>query len=851
MTPERWRRVKEVFGEALLAEPGARAALLAAACRDDHELRTTVDRLLAAHAGAADFMEQSPVRGLAVTVASQGRLTGKIRGSYRLGPRIGAGGTGEVYKATDIRTGRGVAIKVLTDEGVDAARRLTREARHAAELAHPNICEIYEVVNDAEGAFIAMELLDGLVLSDAVPSGGYEPAQATELTLQLAAAIAHAHAHAIVHRDLKCANLMLLDDGRLKVLDFGLARRLPESIESAVSAASMTDAGAIAGTISYLAPELLRGERADARSDVWACGIVLHELLTGEQPFEGRTPFELTSTVLREPPRPLTLSVPAGLRTIRDNCLAKDPAHRYQNGGEWLAALEAYKSGKRVKTHVRPVRRERWMWAAAAAVVALLATAVGFIERHGAGSSVSRKTSVAVLPLQGDGAGREPSYFADGVTEALIERLGTIDSIRVLSRTSTARYGPSASSATLRHDLNADLAVRGTVETPPGRVRLVLAVVDTATDRAIWQRTYDRRANEVLALENDAVREMVEAMGIELPSSRDSMLRVARAVDPVVYENYLKGRFYWNKRTDGSLEQAAAFYRAAIDLDPSYAPAHAALADCYNQLGTVMVGKASPAEMRPRARAEAVAAIQADESLAEAHATLGYIAHYDWEWTIAEREFTRAIELNPNLALAHVWYANYLASTKQLDRAVAQVRQAEQLDPFSLVVVTNVGWTLSYARRSTDAIAAYRRALALDPSYIQARMRLASELATIGRFDEAIAETRKVVDLARRGPSSIGLLTQMYARAGMRPEAKSTLNELIELSGSQYVSPVSFYATYFWFGDADKGFEWLDRAIQERSNGVAYIAVDSFFDPFRTDPRYRRVLDRIGLANVR
>jgi tetratricopeptide (TPR) repeat protein len=246
-----------------------------------------------------------------------------------------------------------------------------------------------------------------------------------------------------------------------------------------------------------------------------------------------------------------------------------------------------------------------------------------------------------------------------------------------------------------------------------------------------------------------------------------------------------------------------------------------------------------------------VAAIQADESLAEAHATLGYIAHYDWEWTIAEREFTRAIELNPNLALAHVWYANYLASTNQLDRAVAQVRLAEQLDPFSLVVVTNAGWTFSYARRSTDAIAAYRRALALDPSYIQARMRLAGELATIGRFDEAIAETRKVVDLARRSPASIALLTQIYARAGMRPEAMSTLNELIELSRSQYVSPVSFYATYFWFGDADKGFEWLDRAVQERSNGVAYMAVDSFFDPLRTDARYRRVLDRIGLANVR
>ena len=227
---------------------------------------------------------------------------------------------------------------------------------------------------------------------------------------------------------------------------------------------------------------------------------------------------------------------------------------------------------------------------------------------------------------------------------------------------------------------------------------MALAIVDTTTGRHIWQRTFERSANEVMALENEAVRGIAEGMGLKVAPARENMISATRAVDPVVYENYLKGRFYWNKRTNGSLEQAATFYRAAIALDPSYAPAHAALADCYNQLGTVFVGKASPTEMRPRARAEAIAAIQADESLAEAHATLGYISHYDWDWTTAEREFKRAIELNPNLALAHAWYGNYLASMKRLDRAVAEVRKAEQLDPFSLVVVTNVGWTLSYAQ---------------------------------------------------------------------------------------------------------------------------------------------------------
>ena len=848
MTPERWRRAKELFEEALRAEPAARAAFLADACGDDEQLRAMVDRLLTAHAGAGDFMEQSPVRGLAVAVAAQGRLTGALRGSYRLGQRIGVGGTGEVYEAQDTRTGRTVAIKVLADESIDGRRRLLREARHALELAHPNICEVYEVHNDDDGAFIAMERLDGLVLLDAVPAGGFAPIQATDVALQLAAGIAHAHAHAIVHRDLKCANLMLLPDGRLKILDFGLARRLPEAVETAISAASLTDAGAIAGTLSYLAPEVLRGERADTRSDIWACGVVLHELLTRQQPFEGRTPFELSSTVLREPPRPLPASVPAGLRTIRDNCLGKNPVDRYQHGGELFSALEAYQVGRRIKAHRRHRPRSQWMWAAAATIAVLFAGAAGFIESR---RSSDRKPAIAVLSLQGERAGPEPSYFADGVTEALIERLGTIDSIRVLSRTSTARYGSTPSWAALRRDLDADLAVRGEVHTADGRVHLTLTVIDTATGRTVWHNTFERSANQVLSLENNATQEIAAAIGVPVASSRLERLRAVRAVDPVVYENYLKGRFYWNKRTDGSLERATEFYRAAIDLDPTYAPAHAALADCYNQLGTVMVGQASPAEMRPRARAEAVAAIQADDSLAEAHATLGYISHYDWDWTTAEREFKRAIELNPNLALAHAWYANYLASTKRLNEAAAEVQHAEQLDPLSLVVVTNVGWTLSYARRPNEAIAAFRRALALDPNYIQARWRLAGELSTSGRFDEGIVEAQKVVELTARSPSSIAWLAQAYAQAGRRQEAVSTLNELLEVAQSRYVSPVGIYGIYFRLGDADKGFEWLEKAIQERSNGVVYLTVDTFMDGVRSDPRYRSVLERIGLPNVR
>jgi serine/threonine-protein kinase len=268
-------------------------------------------------------------------------------------------------------------------------------------------------------------------------------------------------------------------------------------------------------------------------------------------------------------------------------------------------------------------------------------------------------------------------------------------------------------------------------------------------------------------------------------------------------------------------------------------------------MGTVMVGSASPVEMRPRAKAEAIAAIQADESLAEAHATLGYISHYDWDWATAEREFRRAIELNPNLALAHAWYANYLVSRRQLSQAVAEVRLAEQLDPFSLVVITNVGWTLGYDRRSEEAIGAYRRALVLDPTYIQARSRLATELSIIGRFDESSAEARQVADLSRQNPPSLALVAQIHARAGTRGEAMSLLNQLLALQRTTYVSPVLIYATYFTLGDRDNGFTWVETALQERSNGTVYMAVDRFLDPFRDDPRYQQAIARIGLADAR
>jgi len=844
MTPERWAVIKGLFAEAAEREPAARCRFVADRCGDDLALQQEVERLLASNAACPDFIENSPLVGFATNLASRGRFTGSTRGHYQLGDRIASGGMGEVYAATDLRSGARVAIKVLTVDDAWASQRLKREAAHASALDHPNICKVHEVAEDDSGAYIAMEFLDGTVLLEAVPTGGFDPTAALRLALQLASAIEHAHAHQIVHRDLKSGNIMLLPDQRLKVLDFGLARRLPVEVQSAVSAASVTHAGVIAGTLSYLAPEVLKGERSDSRSDVWAFGIVLHELLTGEQPFDGKTAFELTSEVITEPPRPLSSEVPTGLRTIRDNCLAKDPARRYQNGGEVLEALRSFQSGARVR------RRTESQWSRAVAAVTMLivlAAGAGVWWSAKRSNGPPRTASLAVLPFRDASTGAGEAYFGDGVAEALTSRLETLGTVRVLSHQSVTRFGQQPTLDAIKRQLPADLIVRGSVEQVADRVRLTAELIEAASNRQLGRDTFERPANEILAVENDVLRAIAGWLAMPLSREAQNTMSAVRAVDPVVYEAYLKGRFQWNKRTPGSLDRAVEYFLAAVERDPTYAPAHAALADCYNQQGTVLVSSASPVDMRPRAKAEAIAAIQIDETLAEAHATLAYISHYDWDWATAEREFRRALELNPHIALVHAWYSNYLVSRGRFDDAVNEVRRAEELDPFSLVVVTNVGWTFSNARRSSEAIAAYRRALALDSSYVQARMRLGGELANVGQFDEAIGEHRQLVEMTRRSPAALASLAQTYAKAGKTREAQTVLSELLDLSKRSYVSPVNLYLTFFLLGDRDRGFALLDQAFRERSNGLVYLMVEPSLDGVRRDPRFLRVAKQVGL----
>jgi serine/threonine-protein kinase len=854
MTPERWQRIKELFHDALERPADERAAFLAETCGDDAEARAALERLLDAHARADDFLE-TPAVGTAVE-ASRPPLTGRVIGHYEVRGRLGVGGMGEVHEAYDRRLKRTVAIKLVPSSDARAQARLWREAEHASGLNHPNICIVYEI-GEAEGhAYIVMEHVRGRPLAEAIPEDGLPVEGALGYALQITGALVEAHQHGIVHRDLKSANVMVTPEGRVKVLDFGLARRLGDSVSgAAVETSSWTMPGMIAGTLSYMAPEILRGERADARSDVWAMGVVLHEMLTGERPFAGQTPFELSSVILNGSPRPLPSRVPAGLAAVIRRCLEKDPAARYSTAVELHAALEDARLGRqRFRTHLAVAlpswRARRWRVPAAMTallMLAALATRPAW-QRLTQLASGGKIRSLVVLPLANLSGDPAQDYLSEGLTEALIADLGTIGTLRVTSRTTSMSYrGAKKTVPQIARELGVDAVVEGSVAREGNHLRITAQLVEAKTDRHLWAQTYEASLRDVLVIQRGAVRAIAGELRARLTPRDEARLNVVRTVDPEVYEAYLKGRYHWNKRTEESLRKAVEYFEAAIRGDPTYAPGHAALADSYNQLGTVMIGFAPPSIMRPRAAEAAVRALQIDPDLAEAHATLGYVKHYDWQWAEAERELRRAIELNPSYALAHTWYANFLVCRKRLDEAIAEVRKAEELDPLSMVVLTNVGWTLAYAGRLPEAVEAYRKALSLDPNYAQAHWRLSGAYAKLGRFDDATREVETAAALSRHSPSSLAWMARIYAVAGRGSEAKALLEQLLALSATRYVSPLGIAFIYFNLEDKDRGFEWLERAYQERSNGIAYLAVDPHLEPLRADPRYRDLMRRVDL----
>jgi serine/threonine-protein kinase len=854
-----WARVKALFLEALERPDSERSAFLIDACAGDLRLRDGVQSLLESEAAAARLWETPAVQLLSDDAAS-GRSVARPRlqpgtrvGSYEIGDFIAAGGMGEVYRARHTLLQRDVAIKTIAGATPDesARRRLIREARHASILNHPNVCTIYEVGDSDDGPFIVMQHVSGRTLGAIIRQGLPSIDVALGYAMQIANALDHAHGHGIIHRDLKSSNVVVTADERPVVLDFGLARRLPTANVSKSAEPTVTAHDRLAGTLSHMAPEVLLGAPADVRSDVWALGVLLYELVTGDLPFKGRTPYETSSAILGEPPRPMGSRVPLALRLVIERCLAKEPDRRYQNAGDVRTALDAIKrrhSWPLIGRLLISVRRGTLIATGSALVLAILLALAGTAAVRRLTQPPGSVSTLALLPLLNATGDPDVNYYADGITEALTAQLGAASSVRIISRASAVRV--AAQTGSVREaaaQLRADALLQGAVRKTGDQVEVDIHLVDPASGRILWSDRFERNARDVLALEADVVHDLASAVRLTLRAGARERLAIVRAVTPAAYEEYLKGRYEWNSRTPKSLQAAIDHFNRAVELDPTYAPAHAALADCYNQLATVMVGTGSPQQLRPRAAAEAIKALQLDPYSAEAHAALGYVHHYNWEWADAEKEFRRSIELNPNYSLVRIWYANLLMSRSRMVEAVQQALIARDLDPFSLIVNTNVAWVLDFSGRHDDAIRQLRRVIELDSGYVQAHWRLTDALMHAGRLREARVEGQHLLAVSGRSTAAIGLLAAVYAKAGEMDRSRAMARELLARARTEYVPASTMSGAFLALGEADSAMAWLERAFDERSNAIAYLVVNPNNAPLYGNPRYEAMMARIGL----
>ncbi len=662
-----------------------------------------------------------------------------------------------------------------------------------------------------------MELVEGVNLDDVIPPSGMEEEDLISLGGQLADALAHAHERGIVHRDLKSSNVIVTIEGRLKVLDFGLAERLkesdPDSIETELLETRPT-AGSIAGTLHYMSPEILSGHSVDFRGDVWAAGVVLYEMATGHLPFRGNTTFEVSSAILREVTPSLPSHVPFGVRRIIEQCLQKDPALRYAAGDELKTALETTGSGAESE---RPPARS--------------------------GFPVIR--ALVVLPLENLSGDESQDYFADGMTEAITARVARLGKLRVISRTSAMQYkGTRKPLPVIARELGVDTVVEGSVVRSGDRVRITAQLIRAETDEHLWGETYDRDLHDILELQADVSKAIVEKIQVRLTAKERAQLSAASRVEPKAYEEYLKGRYAWGKRTRDGLKQGITHYRKAIDIDPTYALAYAGLAECYNVLG--FQGTVSPRDSFSPAAAAARKALEIDDSLAEAHYSLGYASlHYRWNWKEAGDSFLAGLRLDPSYPTGHHWYALYLAGLERREEALAELEKATELDPLSVIIRTAYAWVHHLFREFDVAIDMYDKALDMNPEFWAARLFRGVAYVDSLSFDKALAALPSVLDAFGREATVIGIYGYALGKAGDKVKALECLRELEDISRRQYVRPNEFARVHIGLGETDKAIAWLERAFEEGGNGLNYMHLEPFYDSLRDDVRFQALVSRV------
>ncbi len=752
--------------------------------------------------------------------------SGTHLGPYEIAAPLGSGGMGDVYRARDSRLEREVAIKVLSATslaGPDARERFRREALALSRLNHPNIEIVYDFGSEAGLDYLVLEFVPGETLAARIARGRIPEREAAELGAQMAEALEEAHARGVMHRDFKPGNVIITPKGRAKVLDFGLAK-LVQPTGDVTQTMGLTQLGTTAGTVAYMAPEQLLGEPLDARADLYAFGVVLYEMLTGSRPFRASLSTALTNDILHArvaPPRGLEPAISARAEAIVMRAIERDPARRYQTAGELLGELRRL---------ALPAREDREP------------------SDPAAPTTPSRRiTSIVVLPLENLSGDPEQEYFADGMTEELIACLAQVRALRIISRTSAMRYkGQRKSLAEIARELNVDAVVEGSVRRAGDRVRITAQLIDTASDRHLWAKSYERDLKEVLSLQGEVAQAICSEIQVSVTPQEESRLRGARPVNPAAYEAYLKGRYSIELRTDEALLRGLANMEQALRLDPTFELAHVGLADAYNLMGFYTV--IPPREAFPRAQAAAKRALELNPSSAEAYTSLAYpTLWHDWNLVDAERQFRKAIELNPRYSTAHLWLANVFTILGRHDDAQAEFEIARRVDPLSMPAMTSRGWLPYYCHRFDEALVHLEKAVELMPDFLMARYWLGLTCSQMGRGAQAVASFERSVEIGGRVPFTLAGLALGHASNGDPAKARAVLAEMEAQAPRHYVPSYYVAQVLAALGDREPAFAALERALEERVHWLATIHVDPTLDPLRGDPRFADVIRRVGV----
>jgi eukaryotic-like serine/threonine-protein kinase len=778
-----------------------------------------------------------------------GTMPATTLGRYQIVERIGAGGMGEVYRAHDPLLTRDVAVKVLPPDTVAdplARTRLLREARTAAQLNHPHICTVHEVGEDAGRTYVAMELVAGHPLSERLAAGRLDPAGAAHYGLQIASALAHAHEKGIVHRDLKGANVMITPEGCAKVLDFGLARRWrgADPADTVTQLQTLTAVGAVVGTLAYMAPEQLRGQAADPRTDVWALGVVLYEMAAGRRPFHGETTFSLTSAILSEPAGPLPQTVPAGLRAVIERCLEKDPARRYRNGGEARVALESLESTPPLRAGSR--RRTLALYVGLI-VISLIVAAFG-IDGWRRMASGSRFDSLAVLPFENRSGQRDDEYLAAGLHEGLIMDLARLSGFRrVVSRRSVLRFRSVETPAQeIARELGVDVLLTASVARTGGRIVVRAQLVDPRSDATLWGETYDREMQNTVALQNEIVSAIAERLGLTLTPVEQARLATRRPVNAEAHEAYLRGLFVAGSTPEGQ-SRRLEYFRLAIDRDPRYAPAHAGVASVWIARGHQ--GWVPPQEAFPLAQKAALTALELDEGSAEAHRALAsYHTYFGWDWGVAEHHYRRVHELSPQEAEGLMLYSFFLAAMGRADEAIAQAAQCLEHDPLNAYCREYYGWQLVRLRRYEEGEEYYRNLAASGETPRYAHASLWRIHAARGRHHEAVQAAARFFSASGR-PDVTDALLAGFTAEGYGMAMRRAAETLAQPPDGRYVLPMPVARLHAEAGDHETALDWIERGYAERDTLLVYLDVEDYWDPLRAHPRFQAMLRLMRLGS--